>query len=191
MAFLRFPIPEFDFNQFKDLSWAAPSYLSQSDIDGLISAQQSGDASSYGAYAVETNDAVLEKFNIRGEHAHAVLCVLPEGDVHVIGRSYAWWKQRVVVTNSLDAGDLEVAFDWNTPRPMNNRLGPDDGMTIKGGVYYALAAHRYDDHWIANRTLEDNEWDGGDASNGFRMLAASKDDANEFCEICLSFTWNE
>ncbi len=90
MAFLRFPIPEFDFNQFKDLSWAAPSYLSQSDIDGLISAQQSGYSSSYGAYAFDTNVSVLETFKIRGDHAHAALCVLADAAVHVIGRSGTW-----------------------------------------------------------------------------------------------------
>lgn len=191
MAYLRFPIPEFDYKQFDGLSWQAPEYISSDEIERLATAQADGDASANGAYPVSAGDDVFEKFDIRGDHRHAVMCVLPDGDVHLLGRSYAWWNQRVIVSDSLDAGSLTAIYDWRTPRPKNTRLGPDDGVTISGGVYYVISSHMYDDHWVANRTLIENDWDGGDAGNGFRVLGASKDNANEFFDCCLSFTWND
>ena len=190
MAFLRFPVPAYDFKPFKDLSWSAPSYLSADEMQSRTDAQASGDAGAYGCHAVEAPSALFEKFNVRGEHCHAVMCVTPSSDIHILGRSYAWWNQRALILDSLDPAAATAVFDWRTPRPMNTRLGPDDGVTVSGGIHYVISSHMYDDHWLANRTITDNDWDGGDADGGFRVLGASKDDANEFCECNLSFTWS-
>ena len=190
MAFLRFAVPEYDFRAFKDLSWTAPTFLSANEIDARIKDQTDVVTSAYGCAAIEADTAVFEKFDVRGEHSHAVMCVTPSVDVHLLGRSYAWWNQRVLLLDSVDPSNMNVVFDWRTPRPMNTRLGPDDGVTIPGGIYYVISSHMYDDHWVANRTITDNDWDGGEAADGFRVLGASKDDANEFCECNLSFSWS-
>jgi|GEM_PF-967549 len=190
MAYLRFRVPDYDFRPFKDLSWEAPNYLSPEEIDKLIDGQANGDLGACGCYAVKPADELFSKFDIRGDHCHAVMCVTPSVDVHLLGRSYAWWNQRVLVLDSLDPGTVNVIHDWRTPRPMNTRLGPDDGVTLPGGVHYVISSHMYDDHWVANRTITDNDWDGGEHDNGFRVLGASKDDANEFCECNLTFAWN-
>ena len=190
MAFLRFAVPEYDFRPFKNLSWKAPDFLSTDEISARIAGQSNGDANAHCGAAIEVDEAVFEKFNVRGEHCHAVMCSTPPGDVHLLGRSYAWWNQRVLILDSVDPSSLNVIFEWRTPRPMNTRLGPDDGVTIPGGIYYVISSHMYDDHWVANRTIIDNDWDGGKAAGGFRVLGASKDDANEFCECNLNFTWS-
>ena len=72
MAFLRFAVPEYDFRAFKDLSWAAPTFLSAHEIDTRIKGQADGVTSAYGCAAVEVDTAVFEKFNVHGEHCHAV-----------------------------------------------------------------------------------------------------------------------
>ncbi len=190
MAFLRFAVPSYDFQPFKGLSWAAPTYLGSDDIERLADAQASGDASAYGCYPVMPGKDIFAKFDIRGDHCHAVMCVTPSTTVHLLGRSYAWWNQRALILDSLATESLNVVHDWRTPRPMNNRFGPDDGVELAGGVYFIISSHMYDDHWIANRTILDNEWGGGDAAGGFRVLGASKDEADEFCECNLSISWN-
>ena len=74
---------------------------------------------------------------------------------------------------------------------MNTRLGPEDGVPLSGGTYFILTCHQYDDYWLGNRTVLDNEWDGADAGNGYRVLATSKDGSEDFSETCLTFTWND
>jgi hypothetical protein len=189
MAFMRFEIPDYDFKAFKNLSWEAPSFITDSEIQRLKNAQAAGDSGSYGCYPVEVETTLLDKFDIRGDHSHAVMCVTPSIRVHLLGRSYAWWNQRALVLDSLNAADVNVVHDWRTPRPMNNRLGPDHGVDLDGGIYYLISSHMYDDYWLANRTITDTAWDGDDTADGFRILGASKDSANEFCECNMSFTW--
>jgi len=191
MAYLRFQIPEYDFQPFKNLSWEAPSHLNSGEIDKIVAARGAGEADALGCFPVQADESVFANLNIRGEHCHAVLCATPSTTVHLLGRSYAWWNQRVLVLDSLDPQSMNIVHDWRTPRPMNNRLGPDYGIDLAGGIYYVISSHMYDDHWIGNRTIMDNDWDGGDASDGFRILGASKDDANEFCECNLSFSWDD
>lgn len=191
MAFLRFPIPEFDYKQFDGLNWEPPEYISSNEVERLTAARADGDAGALGAYAVSPDGALFEKLDVRGDHCHAVMCVLPDGDNHLLGRSYAWWNQRVWILDGFDAASANVVYDWHTPRPKNTRLGPDDGVTVPGGVYFVISGHMYDDHWLGNRTIIDSDWGGGDAAGGFRVLGASKDNANEFFDCCLSFSWND
>lgn len=185
----RFPIPEFDRDQFKNLEWTPPAFLSKEDQDRLIAAQKAGDAQVCGGYPIQADDAFYDHFSIRGEHRHAILCVLPDRPVTVVGRSFAWYKQRALMVDSLDPTRATVLHDWRTPRPMNTRLGPENGVTLPGGILYVVCAHRYADHWIGNRTLIDNEWTNAPGGHGFRILSSSDDRMNDFHHCNLSFSW--
>ena len=189
MPFLRFAVPEFDHKALKSISWTAPTLLATDEILKRINDQNSGDENAIGCAAIEAPKKLFEKFGVQGEHAHAVMCLTPSVDIRILGRSYAWWNQRVLILDSIDPDDSNVLFDWRTPRPMNTRLGPENGVICEGGIYYVISCHMYDDYWIANRTISDNEWPENHEMSGFRVLGASKNDANEFCESCLSFTW--
>lgn len=182
----RFPIPEFDRDQFKNRAWAPPSPISEDERRRLVAAAAEGKPGVYGAYAVEAPPALCEKFGLRGEHLQLTMCVLPDKKIHLLGRSWAWFIQRGLVVDSLDPATVRVLADWKTPRPMNTRLGPDAGITIPGGVVYAFVGHRYADHWIANRTLTDSAAAGG---QGFSVLSATDDDNNDFHACNLSFSW--
>ncbi len=73
---------------------------------------------------------------------------------------------------------------------MNTRLGPEEGMSHSGGVVYVILGHGYGDHWIANRTIADNEWDDAAEHHGFRVLSSSVEDSANFHDCNLSFQWN-
>lgn len=179
----RFPVPPFDRNPFKDMDWRAPVLLSEAEIAEKIA------AGAHGAYPIMPGEDFLAKLNVHGEHRHALLCVLPETEVHVLGRSYAWPIQRAWIVDSLDPGSFNLIADWKTPRPMNNRLGPDDGIVHLGGTVYLVTARAHGDHWIGNRTLADNSWDSGGADNGFRVLSSASEDSRDFHDCNVSFAW--
>ncbi len=183
----RFPVPEFDRDQFKDMEWAAPATLSRDEIDGLIERRKSGDATAHGCYPVMPDDALFDRLKVQGEQRHAVLCVLPDREVTILGRSYAWFLQKAWILDSLDAGAAKAVAEWTTPRPMNLRLGPTDGFIHPGGILYAVTAHAYGDHWIGNRTILQNGLGAG--GQECRILSASMDDKNDFHDCNLSFTW--
>lgn len=185
----RFRVPEFDRDQFKDMDWSAPAYLAQGEIDELIGRQKAGDAAAYGCYPVLPDDALFDRLKVHGEHRHAVLCVLPDQEVTILGRSHAWFLQKAWILDSLDAGSANMVAEWNTPRPMNVCLGPTDGITHPGGVLYAVTAHAYGDHWIGNRTILQNGTGSGAGGQECRILSASFDDKNDFHDCNLSFTW--
>ncbi len=175
----RFPIPEFNRDPFKDRDWRAPAYLSEAKAAEKIA------AGAHGAYPVLPGEDFFAKLNLRGEHRHALLCILPETEIHILGRSYAWPIQRAWIVDSPHPGNFNVIADWKTPRPMNNRLGPDDGMTHGGGAVYVVTATGHGDHWIGNRTITDNEW-----GNGFRVLSSASEDSRDFHACNVSFTWS-
>jgi hypothetical protein len=182
----RFPIPQFDRDQYKNLSWSAPRLLTSEERAGLIGKARAGDTSVYGSYAVAADDAFYERFQVKGDHRHAVMCLLPPGPTRLVGRSWAWPLQRALVVDSLDAQKARVVHDWKTPRPMNTRLGPQDGVAVEG-VVYALFGHRFGDHWIGNRTLARRA--GEAPSNAFEVLSASDEANNDFHACNLSFAW--
>ena len=179
----RFPIPPFDRNPFKDMDWQAPAYLTEAAIAGKIA------AGAHGAYPVMPGDDFFAKLDVRSAHRHALLCVLPETEVRVLGRSYAWPIQRAWIVDSLDSANLKVIADWRTLRPMNTRLGPDDGIAHGGGAVYLVTAHGHGDHWIGNRTIVDNGWDGDAVGSGCRVLSAANEDSRDFHDCNVSFTW--
>ena len=189
MAFLRFPVPDFDYEALKALNWTAPDFLEAEEIAARIADREAGDVKAIGCSAIGAPQTLFEKFQVQGDHCHVVMCTTPTADVRILGRSYAWWNQRVLILDSIDPDKAKVLYDWRTPRPMNTRLGPENGVNVAGGVHYVISCHLFDDYWIANRTITDNKWNEDKTTSGFRILGASKDDANEFCECCLSFTW--
>lgn len=183
----RFPIPEFDRDQYKNMEWKPPKLLSPEEQAKVIEAAKAGNADVFGSYAVEADEAFYDRFKLQGPHRHAVMCVLPRKEVKLVGRSWAWPIQRAVVVDSLDAANAKVLQEWKTPRPMNTRLGPDGGVRLEGGVVYAVLGNRYSDHWIANRTLNDTK--GVASGKGFNVVSASDDDNHDFHACNLSFSW--
>lgn len=186
MAYVRFSIPEFAHKEFKDMAWSPPAFAGDAEVERLIEGQKAGDAAVCGAYPVKPSDAFFDTLEVRGDRRHAVMCVLPKKPVKLLGRSHAWFIQRAIIVDSLDPAAMKTAIDWWTPRPINTRLGPDNGVTIEGGVVYAVACHKHGDRWIGNRTIVDNAWKEG---RGFRILSASVEDINDFHEVYLAFEW--
>ena len=127
----RFPIPKFDRDAYKNMEWAPPRLLSADEQQKLVAAARAGDPSVVGSYAVDAGEAFYDRFKIRGPHRHVVMCVLPPGKARLVGRSWAWFIQRALLVDSLDAAKARVLHDWTTPRPMNTRLGPEDGVEVE------------------------------------------------------------
>ena len=182
----RFPIPEFDRDHYKNREWTSPKLLSKAEQQPLIAAARAGDARAYGCYPVEVDAALLDRAKLTGAHCHAVMCLMPPARVRLTGRSWAWEIQRAVVLDSLDPERGKVLQEWKTPRPMNTRLGPDNGVELDTGVCFALIGHRYADHWIANRTLVEKN---AAPAHGFSVISATNDDANDFHACNLAFAW--
>ena len=153
-----------------------------------MEAAAGGDEGAYGAYPVMPDPGLLQALRLQGEHCHAVMCLFPKG-ARVVGRSYAWARQQVFILDSLDANDHQVLASFNTPRPMNNRLGPDDGITVEAGVCYALFSHLYGDHFVGNRTLVENDWRDADTGTGFRVCSSYDDELEDFHDAVLFFSW--
>ena len=183
----RFPVPEFDRDLYKNMEWKPQDALSTEEQAKLAAAARNGEAKAFGSYPVNADDAFFDRFNVRGADRRAVMIVLPQKEVKLVGRSWAWPIQRAVVVDSLDPSKAKVLQDWTTPRPMNTRLGPDTGVTIPGGVVYALLGHRYGDDWMPNRTLTDTR--GASPGRGFTVASASDDDNQDFHACNLSFSW--
>jgi hypothetical protein len=177
MAYVRFPIPAFDHKALRGLDWSEPKYLSANEI-----VAKAADPKARGAFAVKPDDALFQKFDISGDHRHALLCRAPAGG-RLVGRSHSWWLQRAVIVDSLDPATAQVVADWKTPRPINTRLGPEDGIELDGRPLYVISSHALADKWVANRTLVQ------DVDGGFRVLGTSKDGVANFHEFCLTFTW--
>ncbi|MFQ5935162.1 MAG: hypothetical protein ACE5LB_01970 [Acidiferrobacterales bacterium] len=187
----RFPIPEFNRDELKDMEWTEPTFLSKDEIAKLVERQKSGDTGAYGGYAVQADDALYAKLKLEGDHRHAIMCVLPDKPVRVVGRSYAWAIQRGLVLDSLDPDGFEALADWKTPRPMNTRLGPEDGISLDGSIVYAICCHGIGDHWVGNRTIVGREWRGMPSGQGLAIFSSYNPDVNDFHDCILYFEWPE
>ena len=121
----RFPIPDFDRDQYKNLAWLKPQGLPSAE------ALKANNAAASGPIAVAINSQLAAKFKFEGAHLHAMMCTLPPGSVSIVGRSWAWPVQRALILDSLDASSAKVIADWTTPRPMSTRIGPDNGKSTK------------------------------------------------------------
>ena len=178
MAYIRFPIPVFDHKKLRGLDWVPPAVLNEGEIKSKISNQ-----TTYGGFTVESPNSLNKNFNIQGEHTHAILCIVPEGTL-LVGRSYSWWLQRALVLDSLDGDVSNIIYDWRTPRPINNRFGPEEGVVLNQNIIYVASSHNYASHWVANRTLIENY------ENGLRILGTAKEGTSNFHEFCLTFSWS-
>ena len=183
----RFPVPGFVYEPFKNLDWKEPQYLDAKDQARLLDSALSGDRTVLGCHPVRADAAFYERFKLRGPHQHAMMCLLPGREVQVVGRSHAWAIQQALLVDSLDAARAKVLHEWKTPRPMNTRLGPDQGVTLSASVVYVVCSHRYADYWIVNRTLGDNKGFAG--ASGYGVLSASDDDINDFHACNVWFNW--
>jgi hypothetical protein len=184
----RFPIPAFDYAPYKNMEWAEPKYVSQEEQARLIDAAKSGAGDAFGCHPVQADPSFYERFKLRGSHTHALMCLLPPREIKLLGRSHAWSIQQALVVDSLDGQRSNVMYEWKTPRPMNTRLGPDEGVTFAGKLLYVVCSHRYSDYWIVNRTLVGDK--NPPNQKGFAILSASDDDINDFHACNLSFTWS-
>lgn len=189
VAWKRFPVPEFNRNEFKEMAYTATTPLSPSDANALIERRKGEALDVYGGHVVMPAEALFERFKIRGEFRHAVMCLLPSAPVNLLGRSWAWKIQRALVLDSLEASSANVLHEWKTPRPMNTRLGPDDGVTVAGGTCYVITANKYADHWLGNRSIIDREWRPGSGRTGFRILGSSDPEIPDFHHTYLAFDW--
>ena len=183
----RFPVPEFDRFRYKNLPWSAPALL---DTVAARSGQRGADAErAPSAVAVSLDDEFCARFRLEGPRRHAVMCLTPASGVSLVGHSYAWPIQRALIVTSLDAHKATVLADWTTPRPMNTRLGPEQGIVVSGGEFYIVCAHAYGDHWIFNRTLIETALDASDRSE-LRVASATDEDNNDFHACNVTATWH-
>ena len=185
----RFPIPEFDHDALKSLDWTAPELLDLDAAARIVEAAGDGDTSVYGAYPVAASDAFLDSLPVRGDHRHAMLCVMPAAGVRMLGRSYAWKIQRAMVAPAVSGASAGLLLDWKTPRPMNTRLGPEDGIAAPAASMFLVLAHQYSDYWVANRTIADNDR-AGPSGYGFRVLSCDSDEIDDFHASVVSFDWS-
>jgi len=187
VAWKRFAVPEFDYALFKGMTYQAPTPISAGEGSELIGKLAQGDTSVCGAHAVDLGADTFDRHAFKEGPRLAFLCLTPETEVRILGRSHGWAIQRALGMDGLDG---DVAFDWITTRPMNTRLGPDDGIATSGGAVTVLTGNKYSDFWIGNRMMADNDWQPEDGSQGFRLLAASKPDVDDFHDCYITFTWS-
>ena len=184
----RFPVPKFDYEDLKSLDWQAPSPIAAADAARLIDSAAQGDASSYGAYPMAVDDDVFDALDVRGDHRHAALCLLPAGGATMTGRSHAWKIQRLVALQAPPHADAPLLIEWKTPRPMNTRLGPENGVAAPAQALCLVAGNRYSDYWIGNRLMVDNDWRPPSGS-GFRVMWSDSDDRDDFHADVVTFAW--
>ena len=184
----RFPVPEFERLQYKNLPWPAPSLLDDAARIERLDRHRAASKKLPGAVTVAVGDEFCTKYTLQGLHRHAVMCLTPAGEVTLVGRSYAWAIQRALIVTSLEAGKARVLADWTTPRPMNTRLGPEQGIVIPGGEIYIVCAHRHGDHWIFNRTLIQTPQLASGRS-GFYVASSTEDHNNDFHACNVAVTW--
>lgn len=187
----RFPVPEFDRDALKNLTWQKPSFISEDAAKRLADDHQNGSTKDIGAHAIAPgplSKAIFEKLKLQGEHQYVIQCLLPKDTVTVFGRSYAWPVQHAWIIDSFAADRCNAVVSWETPRPMNTRLGPEEGVVLAQKAVYVLSGHRYGDHWIANRMMIQPDWRKAGAKGGFAILASSTD-KNDFHDCNLYFAW--
>lgn len=189
VAWKRFPVPEFDHARYHGMDWHAPTLLSLAEAQALAQKSTGGDAKALGGHAFGAGPALAGRFGFSGPHLHAVACLVPKGGAHLFGRSHAWKIQRMVLIEWVGEEAGQLIVDWKTPRPMNTRFGPDDGVELAGGAYTLLCGHKYGAGWIGSRTIIENGVATGEGRTGFHVLAASDDRRNDFCHVCLTFDW--
>jgi len=188
MEWKRFPVPKFDYKALRGMTYEPPGPISATQAQVIATAAATVDASVAGGYAVEPDPSLLDRFNVRGEHAKLVLCALPRPDGHLLGRSRAWFNQRAFVLDG-NTADAAVLYEWRTLRTFNTCLGPEDGVTLNRAAIWILSGRILGDHTRANRVMIDSIWTPDGDRKGFRVIAASDAEPNEFHDSCFELTW--
>jgi hypothetical protein len=193
MAWIRFPVPEFDSAALKKRAYDPSAPISGAEEARIVKAATAGDASVAGGYAVEPDAALLKRLNFKGEYRTMILCALPGPGAHLLARSYAWFNQRAFVLDR-NAADAETLYCWHTPRPMNTRFGPETGITLDRAVVYILSGRILSDHTQGNRVMIDRDWSPGGGRAGFRIAAACDEgggeDGADFRNSCFELSWD-
>lgn len=188
MAWKRFPVPTFDHRSLKGMAYDPPAPISNAEATRVVEAAATGDRSVAGGYAVEADAALLERLDVRGDHRHMILCALPGPGAQLLGRSYAWFNQRAFILDR-NAEDAEVLYCWRTPRPNNTRFGPETGVILDRAAIYILSGRIISEHTRGNRVMVDSTWTPGAGREGFRIVAASDEDSNDFHDSCFELSW--
>jgi hypothetical protein len=184
----RFPIPEFEYEELRGRAWTPPSCIDAGEAARLRAAAKSGDTGAFGAYPVQAPDAFFDALNVRGEHRTAVLCLLPAAGVTMLGRSHAWKRQRVAVVDGVPDAAPRLLAQWKTPRPMNTRLGPEDGAPAPGAALTLVFGHLFADHWVGNRVAVDAGW-APESGEGLRVLSSDDASQDDFHCAVMTFRW--
>lgn len=188
MSWRRFPVPEFDHRALRGIDYAPPAPVSKEEETRIAAAAASGDPSVAGAYAVEPDQALLEKLCFRGDYRQMILCALPGPGAHLKARSMAWFNQRAYVLDRNDAG-AETLYSWRTPRTHNTRLGPQEGVTLDRPFVYLLSGRILEDHDRGNRVMVDPAWAPGGGHAGYRVICGCDKGGDNFHDSCFMFSW--
>lgn len=187
----RFVLPDFDYEGLKDLEWSSPTFISEGDAIQRAQSAMSEDGIDVGVFPVQVSDALYERFDIRGPHRHAVLCITPKRELTLLGKSHAWKKQRLLILDGIDNNNAEVLIDWKTARPMSTRLGPIDGTQLTGGAWYVLFSHMIGDYFVGNRTLFGSANQEGEGADRLSIMSSSEPDFNDFHDCNLYINWQD
>ena len=187
MSWKRFPVPAFEYSALRGLSFETPAPISKEEEARIVDAASSGDPSVVGAYPVIPDAALLEKLAFEGDERHMVLCALPTGGAHLLGRSMAWFNQRAYLLDA-NAADAKVLMDWRTPRTHNTRLGPENGVDLTLPFFYILSGRITLDGCIGNRVMIDAAW-SPDGGHGYRVVCACDHGEPNFHDSCFMVSW--
>ncbi len=189
MAWKRFPVPEFDHRSLKGRNYSPPQILSKDEEDQIKSTALSGDETVAGAYAVEPDEALLDKLSFGGDYRQMIMCVLPSAGGHLLARSMAWFNQRVYI---LDGNNTHatVLYDWRTPRTHNTRLGPEEGIKVDQTVLYLLSGRILEGGHRGNRLMIDTDWSPSNGGNGYMVMAGCDKGGDNFHDSCFMLSWN-
>ena len=190
MQWERFQVPEFDYSALRNMVYEPRELLSSREACDIASRHTQGEAAAYGAYLCEPGPALVERFNFQGQHATAILCILPKSGARLLARSRAWFRQRLIILDD-NGADGNVLHEWKTPRPFNTRLGPDDGVVLEHPVIWILSGRILDDQTRANRVMADALWKPDGERAGFRIVAANDTEKHQFHECCIEVSWSE
>ena len=187
MAWKRFPVPEFDYAPLKNLTFDSPAPVSAAEAAEIAEAAAGGKPRC-GGYAVEPNSELLERLEFHGEYRQMILCALPGPGAHLLGKSYAWFNQRAFVLDRNEA-DAEILLNWRTPRPMTTRFGPETGVPLDRAAIYILSGRIVGNHTRGNRMMIDKDWQPPHGGEGFRIIGACDEGADDFHDSCFEVTW--
>jgi hypothetical protein len=189
MGWKRFPVPEFDHGSLKGMDFVPPGPISSDEEQRIVKAAKAGDPSVAGAYAVTPDSGLLERLAFEGDAIQMILCSLPPGGAHVLGRSMAWFNQRAYFVDA-NTPDAEILMSWQTPRTHNTRLGPENGVDVEVPCFYLLSGRVTEDSTIGNRIMIESDWTPETGGSGYRIVCACNKGDPNFHDSCFMVSWS-